>query len=75
MADLLIQKYLNKLLYPSARTTDTTKVQPVVIFDGNGNVLTASGYVPADGVFDITQSIIPVVIVDQETEPYPKLNP
>lgn len=76
MANLSIQKYLNKLLYFSAQFTDVSRLEPVIIYDGQGNVLTASGYVPANtipnlrNVFPPVEDLTPVIIVDQDTNPY-----
>jgi hypothetical protein len=76
MANLSIQKYLNRLLYFSAQFTETTRVKPYFVYDGSGNVLTASGYVPATSINNEIFSQIPVnrieavIIVDHNTIPY-----
>ena len=77
MANLSIQKYLNKVLYFSAQFTDTTRVKPYFVYDGQGNVLTASGYVPATSIPNNeifsqipVERIEAVIIVDQDTIPY-----
>ena len=74
-----IQKYLDQDLYISAEVTDNTRVTPAIMYNGDGLVLTASGYVdpstiPAGGILDQvnTNRITPVIIVDENTVPYPQ---
>ena len=68
-----VPKYLDKELYETAEFTDTNRLTPVFIFDGQGNVLTASGYVPYEtvksAIYSITNRITPVIAINEMYPP------
>ena len=65
---MAIPKYLDKNLFETAEFTDTNKLQPIFIFDGQGNVLTALGYIPYESIktkeYCITDRIEPTIIIN-----------